>query len=355
MFVLLLCIQLFGQVAAQLDPPQNVTLITLNTNYTLSWDWHQNHTVTFTTQYVGKHQLLLKNRRPKWLTACNAMPHRSCDLTGFNLNYWCVYMLRVRASMHGRDSEWVLKEFLPKRDAALGSPTIVNLVPARSDLDVFITDSVTSIRKVIPTLQYLVVYWERSAGAQNQTLTSNANIVTLPNLKAWTWYCVSVCSRADGKSSSFTSPRCMKTQGNVPWWQIFLYFLAVLAMCSLGLLLLHSFFRIFKTIKASFYPSNQLPPHLQKYLSDSPGFDVPGLFIPDAESELLCERVTVCKNPTFLKIYSPLTEALLVSPPGLEEDISGYSRQDSSCSGDSGVYSTGDSSNLENLKGKESS
>lgn len=40
--------------------------------------------------------------------------------------------------------------------------------------------------------------------------------MTLPDLKSWTWYCVMVQSRVEyyNKSSSFTSPLCMQTEGN---------------------------------------------------------------------------------------------------------------------------------------------
>ena len=53
--------------------------------------------------------------------------------------------------------------------------------------------------------------------SQPQVLDSSAAVVTLPHLKAWTSYCVSVQSRDDyyNKNSSFTTPRCMQTEGNV--------------------------------------------------------------------------------------------------------------------------------------------
>lgn len=45
-----------GADGSEVPPPQNVTTKTLNTNYTLSWDWAPGaagtHAVTFTTQYV---------------------------------------------------------------------------------------------------------------------------------------------------------------------------------------------------------------------------------------------------------------------------------------------------------------
>lgn len=51
---------------------------------------------------------------------------------------------------------------------------------------------------------------------RTKMLNSSANVVTLPDLKAWTWYCVSIQSRYDfyNKISNFTSPHCMQTEGN---------------------------------------------------------------------------------------------------------------------------------------------
>ena len=44
---------------------------------------------------------------------------------------------------------------------------------------------------------------------------THVNMVTLPDLRAWTWYCVSVQSRYDfySKFSAFTTPHCMQTEG----------------------------------------------------------------------------------------------------------------------------------------------
>lgn len=54
----LLClVPVAALVPALVPAPQNVSLITINTNYTLRWDWDQSsapgRNATFTTQYVG--------------------------------------------------------------------------------------------------------------------------------------------------------------------------------------------------------------------------------------------------------------------------------------------------------------
>ncbi|XP_044073812.1 interleukin-10 receptor subunit beta [Siniperca chuatsi] len=357
-------------VAVELTPPQKVTVMALNTNYTLSWDWDQSaaegHAVTFTAQYVAKYKLKFTKKSPSWHVACEKTSHRSCDLSAFSLHYLGIFVLRVRANMNGHHSDWVQKEFCPDKDAAVGPPTKVDLSPAGSDLDVFISDPLTttnsSMKNLLPKLYYHILYWERSVDAQAlrpQTLSSSANVVTLPNLKAWTWYCVSIQSRYDfyNKSSSFTSPHCLQTEGATPWWKIFVYFLGSLVICFLVMLLsIYCLFWCYKTIKATWYPSTQVPQYLKEYLWDSPGSDIPRLITPDSESELLCDKVTVCPEPPVLEVHNPPPEALPAPPSDLEPVSSGrHSRQDSSGSGDSGVYSTGGSSSLRQPNSNQSS
>ncbi|XP_045885075.1 interferon alpha/beta receptor 1b-like [Micropterus dolomieu] len=149
----------------------------------------------------------------------------------------------------------------------------------------------------------------------------------------------------------------MQTEGATPWWLIFVYFLGSLVICFLVMLLsLYSSFWCYKTVKSTLCPPDQLPPHLKKYLCASPGSDIPHLLSPDSESELLCDKVTVCPESPVLEIHNPAPEALPVLPADREPDSSGrHSRQDSSSSRDSGVYSTGGSSSLQQPSSNQSS
>ncbi|XP_029348802.1 interferon alpha/beta receptor 1b-like isoform X2 [Echeneis naucrates] len=345
-------------VLENLPPPHKLIMITLNTNYTLSWTWNQLDTesldVSFTTQYVGKYELKYKRKIPNWSIACEGTAHRSCDLTKLDLHHLGTYMLRVRANVNGHHSDWAELEFFPDRDADLGPPSKVHLIPAENNLDVVISDPLTStnstMKDLLGDLYYHILYWERSADSQpirTQTFNSSANVVTLPNLKAWTWYCVRVQSRTEYylKRSRFTPPQCLQTEGNTPWWQVVLCFIGSLITCFLVIMLLvYSTVWCYKTLKGVLYPSNQLPSHFLRYQCDSPGSDIPRLLTPDSQSELLCDNVTICPEPVVLEIRSP--PAVPSSPPGLEPD-SRHSRQDSGSSGDSGVYSSGGSSNLQ--------
>ncbi|KAF3842770.1 hypothetical protein F7725_001619 [Dissostichus mawsoni] len=319
-------------------PPHNLNIISMNTNYTLIWDWDQGSAesgaVNFTTHYVAKFKLRSKKKSPNWKRR--------------NLFYPGIYVFRVRASVNGTDSEWATKDFCPDKEAALGPPSKVALSPEGRNLDIVISDPLTStnssMREHHEDLYFQIRYWERSADGQalrSHSLSSKASVVTLSDLQAWTWYCVRVQSRYDfyNKSSSFTPQLCMETEGTVPWWEIVLYFLLSLLICFLVVLLfIYGFFRCFKKLKATFYPSVQLPTPFQ-YLFDSSGSDIPRL-LPESDSELLCDKATVCPAPPVLEIHSPPPE-FLPEPTGLEPDSSGKHSRSSSGSGDSGMYSTG--------------
>ncbi|KAJ4933722.1 hypothetical protein JOQ06_030546 [Pogonophryne albipinna] len=354
---LLWCFQT-NTAGAQLPPPHNLNVISMNTNYTLIWDWDQGSAesgaVNFTTHYVAKFMLRSKKKSPNWNTGCETTSHRSCDLTNKNLFYLGIYVFRVRASVNGTDSDWAMKDFCPDEEAALGPPSKVALSPEGRNLDIVISDPLSStnrsMREHHEDLYFQIRYWERSADGQalrGHSLSSKKRVVTLSNLQAWTSYCVRVQSRYDfyNKSSSFTPPLCTQTEGTVPWWEIVLYFLLSLVICFLVVLLfIYGFFRCFKKLKATFYPSVQLPTPFQ-YLCDSSGSDIPRL-LPESDSELLCDKVTVCPAPPLLEIHSPPPE-FLPEPTGLEPDSSGKHSRSSSGSGDSGMYSTGGgSSNL---------
>uniref|UniRef100_UPI003AAACD56 interleukin-10 receptor subunit beta n=1 Tax=Centroberyx gerrardi TaxID=166262 RepID=UPI003AAACD56 len=357
LFVLLWCLQT-SAAEAELAKPQNLTMIAMNTQYALSWACDQSaaadHTVTFTTQYLAKFKLL--RRKKDWTTVCVGTPHTRCDLTASNLHYLGIYVFRVRADAGKDHSDWAETEFCPDKEAAVGPPSKVDLAPAGSLLDVSISDPLTStngsMREIIKKMYYRIIYWERSVDAQGlrtKVVNTSVNLVTLPELEVWTWYCVSVQSRYDyyNKSSNFTSPHCMQTEGTVPWWQILLYFLASLVICfMLVVLTLYGSFRCYSTLKATLYPSIQLPTHIQEYLCDSsPGSDMPRLLTPDSEVELTCDKLSICTEAVLLEIHDPPASEEL--PSELELDSSGrHSRQDSGGSGDSGVYSTEGGSGL---------
>ncbi|XP_016895253.1 interferon alpha/beta receptor 1b-like isoform X2 [Cynoglossus semilaevis] len=348
-------------VGVELTPPQNVTVISLNTNYTLIWDWNQSpgktYDVTFTVQFVGSYELTDKKRDPEWVSVCERVSGRSCDLTGLDLHYLGMYVFHVRTDWNGHHSEWVQVEFCPERDADLGPPVKVELRPAGNLLDVTISEPRSSqdtvMKEHLSKLYYRIKYWEQSQDgkASEKHLNTTATFVTLPGLKAWTRYCVSVQSREDGehrKSSIFSHPHCLETEGHLSWWQIVLYFLsALLVFLLLVLLLIWCFFYSCVTLKSIWFPSSQLPTHLEQFLRHSPRSHPPRLLTPHSELELLCDKVTICALPEVLVNQTHPCGTLM----GLELN-NRHSRHGSgsSSSEDSGVYSAGGSSSQPSIK-----
>ncbi|XP_034042857.1 LOW QUALITY PROTEIN: interleukin-10 receptor subunit beta [Thalassophryne amazonica] len=342
-------------VAADVIPPQNVDVNALNTCYTLKWDWDQraaeNHSVSFTTQYIMSH--MVKRPKHKWATLCENTSQKSCDLTASALKYQNAYRLRVRADVDKDHSAWVEKEFCPERDANLGPPDKVRIAPAGSDLEVNITDPLSSnnssMKNYVESMYYRIIYWESSPDPQAlavQTLCTSANLVTLPHLKARTHYCVKVQSRDDyyNKTSNFTTPQCMQTEGPTPLWQILLCLIVSMVVCFLlvGLILL-GFFKFSWSLKRIFYPPIELPAHFQEHFCDSfSGSDIPPLLPSELEDEVNFDKLSICPDSALLEIHDPPPCEPLPAPSlGLEPHSSGrHARQDSGGSQDSGVYST---------------
>ncbi|XP_049341349.1 interleukin-10 receptor subunit beta [Astyanax mexicanus] len=331
---------------ANLPRPRNVRPQTLNTDYILKWDWDQTasseSSTTFTAQSLAKYKVKNAKRKNDWKTVCECTSEHHCDFTGAELYYLGMWLLRVRAQNESHVSSWVQIEFCPDRDAAIGPPSAVEVKPVKGMLEVAISDPLTSentsMKDWVKDLQYIVQYWKDPLEMQKKKqLVITTNLVTLPDLETWTVYCVRVQSRYDfyNKSSTFSPIHCEQTEGQMPYWQIFLYFLLSLAVSFLLVLgLSFCFFKSFKAIKNTFYPSIQLPTHIQEYLCDSPGSDMPHLLTTESEVEICCDRLDILAADTVatdvvMEIHNP--------PQDSEQDSRNHIRHSS---GDSGVYST---------------
>ncbi|KAF4109511.1 interferon alpha/beta receptor 1a-like [Onychostoma macrolepis] len=251
--------------------PENVSMDSLNTRYVLRWDWpHEtaaNQTVTFTAQYIQEFRTQKKNYEKYWKSVCVNVLEHHCDLTGAALHYLGIYLLRVQANTSQQTSGWVQIRFCPDKHAALGPPSSVTLNSVEGDLEIIITDPLSSTNQSMKTLldnrfSYHIQYWRRSEEPQTaKVLETKNNVVTLTELDRQTWYCVRVQSRDDfsEKSSVFSDTHCTRTEGQMPYWQIFLYFLI-----SLLLLLYFCFKKMFPLLKNTFCPAIQLPDHIQE-------------------------------------------------------------------------------------------
>lgn len=240
----------------QVPPPMNPTVQAFNTNYTLHWDWagmdrqHGN----FTVRYISKFRLKRSRNQSIWRTACEETSNMICDLNPLNLHYLGIYTLQIRATVNGHHSEWVHMDFAPAKDAAVGPPTRVLVSPVGSDLQVSIsepqTSNNTSMKEKIPSLFYWFTYWEHHANdKRSQALSKDSRntMVILEDLKSWTRYCVSVQSRTiePNRTSDFTNPVCISTQGEFLWGKFswifgtclflaFLILLGILLGCFYG-------------------------------------------------------------------------------------------------------------------------
>ncbi|XP_052420552.1 interleukin-10 receptor subunit beta isoform X4 [Carassius gibelio] len=317
--------------------PENVSMDSLNTRYVLRWDWpHEtaiNQTVTFTAQYILEYQSRKANYEQYWTSVCVNVREHYCDFSGAELHYNGLFLLRVQANTSQQSSSWVQIRFCPDEQAALGPPSSVKLSPVKGDLEIIITDPLSSNNQSMKTLLndnmgYLIQYWRRSEEPQKaKVLETKNNLVMLTELDRQTWYCVRVQSRDvfNNKSSVFSDTQCTHTEGQMPYWETFLYVL--IGLLLFFLLLYFCFYKMFTLLKNTFYPVIQLPDHIQELLfSES---EKPQLLSPEYPESVCVPLVTV---RTELDVVAVNEE----SNAG-EQDSSTHSRHSS---GDSGVYST---------------
>ncbi|XP_026862634.2 interferon alpha/beta receptor 1b-like [Electrophorus electricus] len=334
-------------VCSELPSPENVTLDTLNTNYVLKWNWDEDNIkrITFTTQYLPKFKITKPKHKQNWKSACGVTFKHICDFTAVQLHYYGVWLLRVRAQSGKLVSNWVQIEFCPDRDAQLGPPSRVDVTPVNGHLQVSITDPMTntniSMRELLPNLSYLTQYWEHLSQTQKpKSLLHQSNLVILPELASWTWYCIRVQSHETfyNKTSVFSPTYCLQTDGPVPSWQIFLYFLLSLVLCFLFVVALgYGFYKLFTVVKNTLYPAVPLPAHIHQYLCISTSSDMPHLLTTELEVEHCCDRLDVISKPAVTDIILEIHTSTEDSGLGPEHSNAPHTRHSS---GDSGVYST---------------
>ncbi|XP_024655794.2 interferon alpha/beta receptor 1a [Maylandia zebra] len=258
-----------GADGSEVPPPQNVITKTLNTNYTLSWDWPPGaagtHAVTFTTQYVPKHQL--KRNTPNWITACNQTSHRSCDLTRFKLLFIGDFMLRVRATVDGRHSEWAQKTFCPYEEAFIGPPDVTLHVTGTS-LEVSIKDPVfkhSELRETYTSATYHITYWKSSSKEEvKKILETRQDRVVLSDLDPMSEYCVQVqiIYNRNPRPGEYSDVVCEHT-GDVdaaPWVAAVVTFVVMATVVTLVVTLVV----YWKQISKFLCPEVVLPPHFEE-------------------------------------------------------------------------------------------
>ncbi|KAF7709860.1 interferon alpha/beta receptor 1a-like [Silurus meridionalis] len=331
-----------SSVCGALRAPHNVTIQTLNMNYVLKWAWDPEQApkgnVTFTTQYMAKFKKKKPKSRQDWRSVCDSSPDYSCDFSSAELHYLGMWLLRVRSQIGSDVSPWVILDFCPDRDAVIGPPSSVNITPVDGLLQVDILDprSYTngSMRELLPNMYYFIQYWKRGSLMQPNNVTSANNVVILPELENWTWYCVRVKSVDDyyKKISDFSPTYCTQTDGQTPYWQIFLIFLFSLVLSFGAILLLFRYVsEVVKVIRSTFYSTVPRPALIQGFLSD-----MPRLLYADPETEICFDRVDLLTpEPEAIKVDEIILEVHLPPETSQQSDRT-HSRHSS---GDSGVYS----------------
>ncbi|XP_076854553.1 interferon alpha/beta receptor 1b-like [Brachyhypopomus gauderio] len=343
------CLFLFiAVVCSELPRPENVTLHTLNTHYVLKWDWDEGaddiDRTTFTTQYLPKFKITKPLHKQTWRSACGVTFKHLCDFTALHIHYYGEWLLRVRAERGRLVSRWAQIEFCPERDAGLGPPSRVDVTSIDGHLHVSISDPVSStnssMRELHPNLSYLTQYWKRSSQMQLKSLQHESNLVTLPEVENWTWYCVRVQSREPyyNKTSVFTPTHCLQTDGHIPFWQIFLWFLLSLVLSFVFVFMLcYGFYTLGKVVKNTLHPVVSLPTHIHQYFQDSPGSDRPHLLTTEVTEEHICDRFDVIPESVVADFIMESYTSTEDSSQGPKLDDGLHSRHSS---GDSGIYST---------------
>ncbi|XP_016371926.1 interferon alpha/beta receptor 1a-like [Sinocyclocheilus rhinocerous] len=177
-FCFCVCSLLLLKVSAgfrDLRRPENVSVDSLNTRYVLRWDWpHEtaaNQTVTFTAQYLEEFRSRKASNEKYWTSVCANVLEHHCDFTGAELHYNDLYLLRVWANTSQQSPGWVQIRFCPDKHAALGPPSSLKLSSVKGDLEIIITDPLSSTNQSMKTLlndrlSYRIQYWRRSEEPQ---------------------------------------------------------------------------------------------------------------------------------------------------------------------------------------------
>uniref|UniRef100_A0A3B4ERS9 Interleukin-10 receptor subunit beta-like n=1 Tax=Pundamilia nyererei TaxID=303518 RepID=A0A3B4ERS9_9CICH len=209
---------------------------------------------------LRKHQL--KRKTPNWITACNQTSHRSCDLTRFKLLFIGNFMLRVRATVDGRHSEWAQKTFCPYEEAFIGPPDVTLHVTGTS-LEVSIKDPVfkqSELRETYTSATYNITYWKSSSKEEVGT----PDRAVLSDLDPLSEYCVQVqiIYNMNPRPGEYSDVVCERT-GDVdatPWVAAVVAFVVMATVVALVVTLVV----YWKQISKFLFPEVVLPPHFKE-------------------------------------------------------------------------------------------
>ncbi|NWI97567.1 INAR1 protein, partial [Pitta sordida] len=206
-----------GQGALQ--SPQDLQVLVVNTNVTLSWSYPGGDpAVTFSAQYNWSEQ-----GGAEWqeVPGCRNVPGRGCDLSWAITEFYDVHHVRVRAERRGQVSPWSRAlEMIPYDIAQIGPPEI-QLQSSNGDIKIHISPPEANQEKRMwindLNFKYNLVFWENSSDPQLRSRTVFP-VDTVDALAPETTYCFKVQANlpTEAKEGLFSPVRCATTTPRVP-------------------------------------------------------------------------------------------------------------------------------------------
>ncbi|XP_062312525.1 interleukin-10 receptor subunit beta-like isoform X2 [Osmerus eperlanus] len=176
-----------GGVLAELPPPINVRIESINMELVLQWDVALNTTdnITYTAEYRGFYL--------PYKAVCGNITALRCDFSSVLLPFG-VYSFRVRAELQREGSPWVeILDFGMDEHTKIGPPSVI-LNASGINIEVTIEDPAFRIKKfrdVYTRASYNITYWEKDQRDKAIYMSDiEQHRLVLPYLKFWTSYCV---------------------------------------------------------------------------------------------------------------------------------------------------------------------
>ncbi|XP_061082965.1 interleukin-10 receptor subunit beta-like [Conger conger] len=275
-FTFLQCFLLMRYVSvvlAHLPVPENVNVTSINLGVILEWDRpsYSLGKLTYTAEYRSSISRTFQ-------TVCDNQTEHRCDFTHVIVPVG-IFLFRVRAEQGQKTSRWVRTEqFFPDKHTIIGGPT-VRLVSRDGNLEVDIRDPAMEGHKklsdIYSSVGYNVRYWKEGEEDKATVMKDRQqNGLVLNQLEAWSRYCVQVQVFIElyKKTGEFSPVRCEATtsDGKVETWMIALILVVsfVVVSVTLPLLFLVAWY-FYKGLKF-FYPTDNLPENLKKYIMEPP-------------------------------------------------------------------------------------
>eukprot|EP00062_Callorhinchus_milii_P020077 gi/632975334/ref/XP_007904171.1/ PREDICTED: interferon alpha/beta receptor 1-like [Callorhinchus milii] len=301
--------ELILTVLGTLEPPINAKIHALNFKYLLKWEYGQrsnegNCSVTFTVQSRSKTVNMWSN-----VPNCENICLAECDWTPLNIYFFVTYFLRVQAHQGNQTSPWLnTKAFATYKHIQIGPPG-VKLKSKHSSLIVNITAPQTTNESFFRfnCNEYKISYWKFMQQENKKSIISTSSLVSIPNLKLWTVYCLEVQGFCPLLNITYhsSSVTCEKIVGLIPLWVTFITF--IISLVVVFVVVTGTFLCVYWTyrgVKHIFFPSYNLPEHIQEYFSEL-AQNVP-ILVPGSEegAEECCDYFKVVLATESLGSYS---------------------------------------------------